>query len=294
MFFHSRRVTMLLPLLVLLAAAVTASPGVASAEDSASGHHPPLLDCTPAPARPAGDDAAFRANVASALAALPSAAAAAPTGFAATTRSRGAGGLGRAFARGLCFDGARSDDDSSAGDDGCLACLSAAARDIAAGCGGADIRRSGVWRAGCFVAYADTDTPSAREDAFRGWFYADGPDTSAATADGECAGNRTTASCSRCLEESARTAAALGWLPRIGGQEVVVVGYGCSLRVRISVLPWGPGHTSYRGLFLGLWLKGIVAVAASIVGLAFFLIIDTLRVIPRAVSVGEFLGFSLR
>ncbi|KAL6642903.1 hypothetical protein ACP70R_021084 [Stipagrostis hirtigluma subsp. patula] len=230
---HSR-VAMLLAVLVVLVA--TTNPGgVSFAEDSTSGHYPPLLDCTPAPARSADNDSEFRSNVASALAALPFAVAAEPTGFA-TTRS-GRDGRDRAFARGLCYDAGRG---SSAG--ACHVCLSAAAEDVSRGCGGANSRRAGVWRAGCFLSYADTDASSAREDAFRGWFYVTA--AAAAAPYWPCAGDRTPADCARCLEDSARVAAALGWLPRSRGEEVAVVGYGCCLRVQISVLPWGPGCQS--------------------------------------------------
>ncbi|KAL6883581.1 hypothetical protein ACP4OV_010995 [Aristida adscensionis] len=248
---------------VLVVVMAMANSGVTVAYDSIKGHRPPLLDCTPAPAPPTGNHSAFRANVATALAALPSAVAAAPMGSFAATRS-GRAGRGRAFARGFCFG------------DGCLACISAAAKDVARGCGGAggNSRRAGVWRAGCFVAYADTDAPSAGEDAFRDWFYADGvpDDTSDGTVVGECAGDGTAAHCDRCVEESARAAAALGWLPRIGGEKVVVVGYGCIVRVQISSLPWGA--------------------SSAIVGLAFCLIIYTLlAIIATSVSIdGEFLG----
>jgi hypothetical protein len=230
---RSRRAT-LLPFFFLVAAARLFGFVVGlQAEDTArsSGHHPPLLDCAPAP--PADDDdRAFRADLTSALGALPSAAAAAPGGFA-TTRSGG-----RAFARGLCFGANASSSPAAAR--ACRACLTAAARDVASSTGGCGAsRRAGVWRAGCFLAYADTDAPSAREDAFRGWFYA-GPNTTTTLADRACAGeHRAAAGCARCFEDAARAAAALGWLARIRGQEVLVVGYGCALRVRISVLPQG-------------------------------------------------------
>ncbi|CAN6293127.1 unnamed protein product [Urochloa humidicola] len=120
------------------------------------GHFPSLLDCAPPPP-PSRNHSAFRDNVLSVLSALPSAVAAAPAGFAAT---RSGGRDDCAFARGLCFGfGERRGD--------CIACLSAAARDVAGGCDGS--RRGAVWRAGCFLlAYADTNASSAREDTFRG------------------------------------------------------------------------------------------------------------------------------
>ncbi|RLN09205.1 cysteine-rich receptor-like protein kinase 15 [Panicum miliaceum] len=165
------------------------------------------------------------ANVLSLLGALPSAAAAAPTG-SASTRSGGAG-RDRAFARGVCFGFGAPDGPSSPGD--CRSCLSSAA-----GCGGAS-RRAGAWRAGCFLSYADTDRPTAREDAFRGWFYDDGGDDAPTAALGsQCTANRTAAECARCLNESAQVVPALkegNGLLMVHGDAVVVVGYACYLRV---------------------------------------------------------------
>ncbi|OEL32329.1 Subtilisin-like protease SBT1.4, partial [Dichanthelium oligosanthes] len=101
-----------------------------------------------------------------------------------------------AFARGLCFGTPVA---------GYLACLSAAVS-----CSrGAHSRRAGVWCHGCFLAYADTDAPSACEDAFRGWFYAAVQNTKVRPG-GECMGDRVAADCGRCFEDSARAAAALG------------------------------------------------------------------------------------
>jgi hypothetical protein len=54
----------------------------------------------------------------------------------------------------------------------CLACLSAAAQDVASGCRGN--HRAAAWRAVCLLSYADTNTSSPREDTFRDWFYVDG------------------------------------------------------------------------------------------------------------------------
>lgn len=233
---RSRR-AMPLPFLFLVAAAGLG--GVAQQEDATtSGHHPPLLDCAPAPT-PFIEDRAFRANLAAALGALPSAVAAAPEGFA-TARSGGTAGRDRAFARGLCYDANASSPAAAAR--ACRACLSAAARDVTSGCGAS--RRAGVWREGCFVAYADTDAaPSAREDAFRAWFYPAGPSTIAAALDGPaytCAGDRTAADCERCYNESLRAAASsVGWLPQLRGDVVVVVGYSCCVLVDVSVPPEG-------------------------------------------------------
>ncbi|XP_062201255.1 uncharacterized protein LOC133903810 isoform X2 [Phragmites australis] len=256
-----------LDMLLLFFVVVTANPGVAFAEDTTGIHHPPLLDCSPAPAPYRNDDSAFRANLASALGAIPSAAAAAPKGFA-TTRSSGAG-PDRAFVRGLCFGA-----NGSSSTDACLACLSAAARDVTRGCGGVS-RRAGVWRAGCFLAYADTDASSAREDLFHGWFYA-GQNATATPPDPVCTGERTAADCARCFDDSARAAAALGWLPRIHGEEVLVVGYTCFLRVQISVLPHGSGYMNSRGFLFAVWMLIIVAVAAIILGLTFLAILHNL------------------
>ncbi|OEL16415.1 hypothetical protein BAE44_0022565 [Dichanthelium oligosanthes] len=155
------------------------------------------------------------------LGALSSAAAAARDGFAVVRHGRTA--TDRAFARGLCFGAPAA---------GCLACLSTAARDVAVGCSrGANSRRAGVWCHGCFLAYADTDAPSACEDAFRSWFYTAVQNTKVRRG-GECTGDRVAADCGRCFEDSARAAAALGRLPRLRGEEVVVEGYSCCLRVQ--------------------------------------------------------------
>ena len=135
------------PLTVLVLVMAAGGPGIALKLEptGTSGHFPPLLDCAPAPAKPSKNGSAFRANVLSLLGALPSAAAAAPTG-SASTRSAGAR-RDRAFARGVCFGFGAPDGSSSPGD--CRSCLSAAAED--------------VWRAGCFLSYADTNTSTARD-----------------------------------------------------------------------------------------------------------------------------------
>ncbi|CAN6310670.1 unnamed protein product [Urochloa humidicola] len=232
-----------LPSVILIIVLVTTEHAFAIKLDARAtlGPFPPLLDCTPTPSR--DDDSAFRANVLLALGALPAAAAAAPTGFA-TTRTGGAGRgdciFARIFARGLCF-GVGERRGSSRGD--CLACLSAAARDVAGGCGGS--RRGAVWHARCFLAYADTNTSSAHEDVFRGLFYDDtdggGP---AAALGSQCAGDLAADECSRCANESARVVPALKsqghHLGRVYSDAVVVVGYDCYLRVTIedALRPW--------------------------------------------------------
>ncbi|CAL4942527.1 unnamed protein product [Urochloa decumbens] len=196
---------------------------------STSTSFPPLVDCAPAPAPAApssnNDTAAFRANVVSLLGTLPSAAAAGPTGFVATLDA--GTGRDRAFARGACFGlGAPGPGGPSPGD--CVECLSAAAHDVAGGCGAAT-RRAGVWRAGCFLSYADTNASTAREDAFRGWFYDDSDGAGGALRSQQC----TAAECSRCLDESVSMVPALvgARLSRVHADAVVVVGYACYLRV---------------------------------------------------------------
>ncbi|CAN6304749.1 unnamed protein product [Urochloa humidicola] len=228
-------------LIVLVLVMLLQQPGIALTMEPAgtSTHFPPLLDCAPSKAaRSDNRDTAFRANVLSLLDALPSTAAAAPTGSAATDVGDG---RDRAFARGACF-GLGAPGGPSPGDD-CLECLSAAARDVVAGCG-AGSRRAGAWRAGCFLSYADTNASTAREDAFRGWFYDDAP---TAALGSQCTANRTAAECSRCLNESARVVPALkhgNRLSMVHGDAVVVVGYACYLRVPLVQLahdPWWMG-----------------------------------------------------
>jgi hypothetical protein len=88
------------------------------------------------------------------------------------------------------------------------------------------------------VAYADDAAPSAREVAFRGWFYV-APSTTTVAPDRECAADRSAEDCARCFEDSARAATAtVGWLQRLRGDDVAVVGYSCCLRVRVSGWQW--------------------------------------------------------
>ncbi|CAN6282656.1 unnamed protein product [Urochloa humidicola] len=239
-----------LPALILVL--LLQQPGIALKLEptGTSTHFPPLLDCAPAPATaPSSDnDAAFRANVLSLLGALPSTAAAAPPG-SAVTLSDGAG-RDRAFARGSCFAlGASS---PSPGDADCHECLSAAAQAVAGGCAGS--RRAGVWRAGCFLSYADTNASTAREDAYRGWFYddSDGGAPTTAAIGSHCAADRTAAECSRCLDESSvKVVPALmvgNQLSMVHRDAVVVVGYACFLRVPL-VAPQ-LGWAKYRELSL--------------------------------------------
>ncbi|CAN6293128.1 unnamed protein product [Urochloa humidicola] len=221
-------------LIILVLVLLQLQPGIALTLEPAgtSTHFPPLLNCAPAPAPAAhssDNDAAFRANVLSLLDALPSTAAAAPTGFAVTLS--GGAGRDRAFARGSCIAlGAPPGADW-------LSCLSAAAQDVAGECAGS--RRAGVWRAGCFLFYADTNASTAREDAYHGWFYddSDGGTPTTALESQQCATDRTTEECSRCLDESARVVPALmagNQLSMVHGDAVVVVGYACFLRVPLA------------------------------------------------------------
>lgn len=114
-----------------------------------------LVDCAPPPPPPssaARNSSAFRESLLPLLIALP--AAAAPHGFA-SLHSDDHG----VFVRGIClgFDHTSS----------CHACLAAATENLTRSCLGAS-RRGGAWKSdSCFVAYADTNTSSAREDAFR-------------------------------------------------------------------------------------------------------------------------------
>ncbi|OEL38478.1 hypothetical protein BAE44_0000504 [Dichanthelium oligosanthes] len=235
-------------LLLLVAATVIANPGVAFAGESTSRHLPHLLDCTPAPT-PSRNDSAFRANLAAALAVVTSGVA--PEG-SATVQSSSPDH--RVFVRGICLS-------SSAG--ACPACLAAAAADLTSGCGAS--RRAGVWRDACFLAYADTDASTAREDAFRGWFNA-GSDTTPALGDGECLLG-TAARCIRCFDDALRAAPALGWLWRLRGGEVVVVSYTCYRRIKISVSPGG--QTPHMGQpRLAMLLPFLFLVATARLGVA--------------------------
>uniref|UniRef100_A0ACD5VSL3 Uncharacterized protein n=1 Tax=Avena sativa TaxID=4498 RepID=A0ACD5VSL3_AVESA len=112
-----------------------------------------LVDCAP-PSSAGKSSGGFRERVLPLLAALP--AAAAPRGFASLQSHDDS-----AFVRGVClgFDPEKD----------CRACLAAAADNLTSSCLGASgSRRGGVWRGdSCFVAYADANTSSAREDAFR-------------------------------------------------------------------------------------------------------------------------------
>uniref|UniRef100_A0A0E0NTI6 Gnk2-homologous domain-containing protein n=1 Tax=Oryza rufipogon TaxID=4529 RepID=A0A0E0NTI6_ORYRU len=113
--------------------------------------------CTPAPTWSRANDSAYRANVRALLGGLPSAAA--PTGFASTDRSGGAG-RDRAFARGICF----GDPPPALSPQYCLRCLSVAAKELADGCPAK--RRAAVWTDGCFASFADTSALSPDEAAF--------------------------------------------------------------------------------------------------------------------------------
>lgn len=221
------------PALILLVLMMAAEPRIALKLEptGTSSNIPPLLDCAPAPAGAARSNnlGAFRGNVLALLGALPAAAAAAPTGLVAAAQSGGA--VGDDDDRAFCFSfGARRR--SSVPCDNCLECLSTAAQDVADGCHG---RRGAVWRAGCFLSYADTNASTAREDVFRGWFYDDDDDdTPTAALGSQCVATSTAAECSRCLNESAQVVPKLKegrQLSLVHGDAVVVVGYSCYLRV---------------------------------------------------------------
>ncbi|KAM3347565.1 hypothetical protein ACQJBY_021488 [Aegilops geniculata] len=139
-------------LLSLLAA--TPAPGICE-ESARIADAGGLLHCYPAPAPTnATNSTAFRATLLPLLRSLPSAAA--RTGFASL---HSAAHGERAFARGLCFGNSTVPSE-------CARCLSAAAGNLTAGCG-ATSRRAGIWSDRCFVGYADTNTSSPSEDAFR-------------------------------------------------------------------------------------------------------------------------------
>ncbi|WVZ59407.1 hypothetical protein U9M48_009553 [Paspalum notatum var. saurae] len=218
--------------LILLGLLLVAAAGFQLEPAGTSRRFPPLLDCAPAQAQAqaatsSNNSSPFRANVLALLGALPSAAAAAPWGSTAMLSS--VSGRDQAFARGLCLGLGIG---RSPGD--CLACLSAAAQDVASGCGAAS-RRAGVWRVDCFLAYADTNASTAHEDAFGGWFYDDSYDDDAAL-ESQCAANRTAAECARCLNASAQVVPRLkegNQLSKVHGDTVVVVGYGCYVRVSL-------------------------------------------------------------
>jgi hypothetical protein len=116
-----------------------------------------LVDCAP-PSSAARNSSAFRESLVPLLAALP--AAAAPRGFASLHSYDHS-----AFVRGVCLGFDHTDGS-------CHACLAAAAENLTSSCLGAS-HRGGAWRSeGCFVAYADTNGSSAREDAFRDVVFA--------------------------------------------------------------------------------------------------------------------------
>ncbi|KAF6999821.1 hypothetical protein CFC21_015795 [Triticum aestivum] len=149
------------PFLSLLLLVLVAAAAAASASEERPRVTPTLVQCHPpqaqatANASSAKNATAFRANVMSLLAKLPSAAA--PTGFA-SLRSAGVVGRDVAFVRGLCFGYATPSQ--------CRECLAAAARKLADACG-ARGRRAGVWTDGCFASYADVNPSSPSYDGFR-------------------------------------------------------------------------------------------------------------------------------
>lgn len=153
----------LLRLLVLLTAGAAVSQVVAAWVDcgDASPASPPPYSSSPSPSpssTPANgsSNAPFRANLLTLLDALPRAAA--PTGFASL--SLGAG-RDRAFVRGLC----RGDLDPPR----CLAELQEAVRALGGSCPSSS-RRGAVWL-DVYVAYADTNVSTPREDDVRMVLY---------------------------------------------------------------------------------------------------------------------------
>lgn len=152
----------LLRLLVLLTAGAAVSQVVAAWVDCGDeSPSPPPYSSSPSPSpspTPANgsSNAPFRANLLTLLNALPRAAA--PTGFASL--SLGAG-RDRAFVRGLC----RGDLDPPR----CLAELQEAVRALGGSCPSSS-RRGAVWL-DVYVAYADTNVSTPREDDVRMVLY---------------------------------------------------------------------------------------------------------------------------
>ncbi|AQL00072.1 Putative DUF26-domain protein kinase family protein [Zea mays] len=152
----------LLRFLVLLTAGAAVSQVVAAWVDCGDASpSPPPYSSSPSPSpssTPANgsSNAPFRANLMTLLDALPRAAA--PTGFASL--SLGAG-RDRAFVRGLC----RGDFDPPR----CLAELQEAVRTLGGSCPSSS-RRGAVWL-DVYVAYADTNVSTPREDDVRMVLY---------------------------------------------------------------------------------------------------------------------------
>ncbi|KAK3152912.1 hypothetical protein QOZ80_2BG0165240 [Eleusine coracana subsp. coracana] len=257
--------------LLVFVAVVPGAAVVAASSKSGRHHHPPLLDCGPAPILSKNDDTAFRANLASALADLPSVVAVAPDAFAILNVGTSSG-PGSASARGVCFSAANVSS-SPALARACEACLSAAARDVTGGC------RAGVWRAGCFLSYAESSVSSAAgEKQFQGWFYYVGPSTN--VSGGACLTDGAV-DCDQCLRDSERAAAAIGWLQRIRGEEVIVVGYSCFLRARISTLPKGPDGGTVGGVVFSVWLTAVYQTAGLSLVILFVRIVVLVRALPQ-------------
>ncbi|XP_066315137.1 cysteine-rich receptor-like protein kinase 34 isoform X1 [Miscanthus floridulus] len=150
----------LLRLLVLLTAGAAVLQVAAWVDcGDASPSPPPSSSTSPSPLSPpangSSSNAPFRANLLTLLSALPRAAA--PTGFASL--SLGAG-RDRAFVRGLC----RGDFQPPR----CLADLQEAVRTLGGSCPSS--RRAAVWL-DVYVAYADTNASTPREDDFRMLLY---------------------------------------------------------------------------------------------------------------------------
>ncbi|CAD6247121.1 unnamed protein product [Miscanthus lutarioriparius] len=122
-----------------------------------------LFDCQQSTAASSSTNSVFWSNVVALMDALPSAAA--PTGFASLSRGNG---TDRAFVRGICRG------DSTAAQ--CATYIQNAALSIRSRCN--TTRRAAIWYDDgstvaypapmfCFVSYADTNTSTAYEDAYR-------------------------------------------------------------------------------------------------------------------------------
>ncbi|CAM0951612.1 unnamed protein product [Alopecurus aequalis] len=160
-------------LALLLLALMTALPPATSDArvQVAKGGGYMFMEChqaAPLSASNASDADAFRTDLHALLFDLPTATD--PTGFASLHSDNGP------FVRGLCFDDVSQSQPSSR----CAECLTAAAEKSAHECGGS--RRAGVWSAGCFVAYADSNVSSPQEDAYRGREFSNDTDCAAQSA----------------------------------------------------------------------------------------------------------------
>ncbi|CAM0145514.1 unnamed protein product [Urochloa decumbens] len=265
-------------LLLLLSSSVAAPAGAAADEVSYSYVGKAglftLLDCGPSDV---GDSVASKnasaGDLSELLGAIPSVAA--PEGLGHLSR-------GGASVRGVCVG------ESSFSPESCRACLIDAAWSLTKGCGLA-ARRAGAWSNHCFVAYDHYDgedggggangtstTAAASKVLCHGdlsglyadtvFKYAAFPDqtlSSLATdltvrAVAQCARDRTEAECLRCLQASARQAAAScggDWSGWVHGGHVLT--YGCYLRFAVSSAP------ATGGVFILRWVVVGAALAVA-------------------------------